>query len=185
MSSFRHRARRRTAYHEAGHAVIALHHNVPLHGVSIIPGEDSLGAVEPDNPVYGIDRWEALDVRRWRWAWETQFCIVMAGARAQRLVAPKQELEGAYAGPLSSPRLDYAKAADCIEALTDDYDAWIQLACNNRLVGRTDRILRRHRRALDALAHALLRHGRLKGRRALRVVGAAGLRPQARRRAAP
>ena len=75
------RERRLTAYHEAGHALVAIHteHSTPVHKVTIIPrGQSYLGAtfMMPKEDVYTHSRLEMLD----------EMAVSMGGRVAEELV---------------------------------------------------------------------------------------------------
>jgi ATP-dependent Zn protease len=52
-----------TAYHEAGHAVVALHHNLPVQRVSIVEDDDSHGHVLSHNPLHRLREYESDPMR--------------------------------------------------------------------------------------------------------------------------
>ncbi|MEK7413751.1 MAG: hypothetical protein AAB263_10605 [Planctomycetota bacterium] len=74
-----------TAVHEAGHAVVALVLGLPFEWVSIIPGDDSLGGVLGENPLFGTnpDAWIASEVL----LAEKTVVYFLAGFAADSLIA--------------------------------------------------------------------------------------------------
>ena len=135
---------RRTAYHEAGHALIAYLEGVETEKVSTVPGEDSFGAyegihrkaseVELDDGHEFTDETAAKHMR-----------ITAAGAEAERLVFGGGELEGR------------------------DFDTLADLAVRHPQIDQEEmmdqvlEMLRSNRKALDRLAESLLERGTLSG----------------------
>lgn len=77
-----------TAYHEAGHAVIAWRNKVRIISLSIIPEEGLFGKIRHSNPLRGIDiEWDVSTHARMRM--EKCVKVSLAGAIAQRKFNPK------------------------------------------------------------------------------------------------
>jgi hypothetical protein len=80
--------RRATAYHEAGHAVIACRSRIKLRSVTIVPGNGYSGRVEHVSPLRGIH----LDVdgsNKARMKAEAAIIVSLAGPAAQRRYNPR------------------------------------------------------------------------------------------------
>ncbi len=72
-----------TAYHEAGHAMMAWHEGLWINEISIVPDDDSSGRILHANPLRGIQ----LDIdnsNRARIRAESAIRVALAGAIAQR-----------------------------------------------------------------------------------------------------
>ena len=105
------RERRLTAYHEAGHALVAIHseHSTPVHKVTIIPrGQSYLGAtfMMPKEDVYTHSRLEMLD----------EMAVSMGGRVAEELVFG-DITTGAAADIDHLTRM--ARAMVCVYGMTD------------------------------------------------------------------
>ncbi len=79
---------KRTAYHEAGHAVAAILMDVPFRRVTIVPdaqfaGHVDLGKVEPPSDVDPFN--ENWDVKAARLYWAARICGALAGPLAETL----------------------------------------------------------------------------------------------------
>jgi hypothetical protein len=80
--------REATAYHEAGHSVVAWHLDVRVLNISIVPDEDSVGRAQHAKLIRGRHP-ELLDSPRVRVAMEKQLMISLAGMTAQRQFKPR------------------------------------------------------------------------------------------------
>ncbi len=105
------RERRLTAYHEAGHALVAIHspHATPVHKVTIIPrGQAYLGAtfMMPKEDVYTHSRLEMLD----------EMAVSMGGRVAEELVFG--DITTGAAGDIDH-LTHMARAMACIYGMTD------------------------------------------------------------------
>lgn len=78
-----HTARRATAHHEAGHAVIALHLGMAVRRIKLRPSDGVAGVVEHQNPLKGI-RLDIDNSPRANLKAEKAICICLAGPIAQR-----------------------------------------------------------------------------------------------------
>src|ERR1700722_14636681 len=74
-----------TAYHEAGHVVIALAHDRPIHRVSILPNQEQLGKCEIGKGVF----------RPTEDTLEREILIALAGLAAVARLAGTYALKGA------------------------------------------------------------------------------------------
>jgi hypothetical protein len=136
-----------TAYHEAGHAVVALAHDRPVHRVSILPNQGRLGQCEFGKGVFRPSQ-DAL---------EREILIALAGLAAESRLAGRYALEGAerdlrYVRRLvlqrkserAAPRYEERMLAK-VEALLGDEAIWL---------------------AVESIAAELLKHGVISGRAA-------------------
>jgi hypothetical protein len=136
-----------TAYHEAGHAAIALALGRPVHRVTILPNRDRLGQCE-----FGKGTFRPSDD-----ALEREILIALAGLAAEARHSGRYEMGGAdrdlrYVRRLVLERKSERAAARYeermlakVEALLDDDGTW---------------------RAVEAIAAELLKHRTISGRAA-------------------
>jgi ATP-dependent Zn protease len=139
-----------TAYHEAGHAVIALVHDRPVHRVSILPKQGRLGQCEFGKAVFRPSE-DAL---------EREILIALAGFAAEARYAGTYALEGAdrdlrYVRRLVLERKSERAATRYeermlakVEALLGDEGIW---------------------KAVEQIASELLKHGEISGRSARHI----------------
>ena len=153
------RARRATAHHEAGHAVMAWALGLTVKFVSIQQQGDSAGRVEIDVPCW-VARRSPMDesVRMWS---EANIMSQMSGFIAERRYRGRANHVGALA--------DYLSTGDIAEVLTfskEERDLFLDW-----LFARTRALMRRRqaRRAVTAVARALLKRERLSGRTVARI----------------
>jgi len=136
-----------TAYHEAGHAVVALCLGRPVHRVSVLPNRDRLGQCE-----FGKGRFKPTED-----ALERECLIALAGLAAEARHTGKYQLEGAnqdlrYVRRLvlerkserAAPRYE-ERLLSKVEAMLGDDETW---------------------RAVELIAAELLKHGVISGRAA-------------------
>ena len=136
-----------TAYHEAGHAVVALTLDRPVHRVSILPNREHLGHCE-----FGKGRFKPSED-----SLEREILIALAGLAAEARHTGAYQMEAAnrdlrYVRRLAlqrkseraAPRYEERMLAK-VEALLDDEANW---------------------RAVESIAVELLRHGVISGRAA-------------------
>jgi excisionase family DNA binding protein len=146
----------RTAYHEAGHALIAMH-SVNLSTVGIER------RIKRDGQVITLKKGWLQPVRSARVSIEENVLIELAGPMAERMcpvgvgcdyhTASMADLDKIYAG--------------LKEILTDSERVGYLKECNHKVEG----ILKHHWPEIKGLAKALLKHKRLTGRQAERIVG--------------
>jgi ATP-dependent Zn protease len=134
-----------TAYHEAGHAVVALIHDRPIHRVSILPNQERLGECKFGKGVF----------RPSEDAVEREILIALAGLAAEARHAGRYALEGAdrdlrYVRRLVLQRKSERAASRYeermlakVEALLGDEAVW---------------------QAVELIAAELLKHGTISGR---------------------
>ena len=137
-----------TAYHEAGHAAVALALDRPVHKVTILPGRDLLGWCKFQKGVFRpTEDWV-----------EREVLIALAGMAAEARFTGDYCEDGAardlrYARKLLAERAGGERRADRlerrslskVEALLNDDDTW---------------------RAVELIAEALLKTGTISGRAA-------------------
>jgi cell division protease FtsH len=185
--------RRRTAYHEAGHAIVGMitPGADPVRKVSIIPRGRALGVTfsSPDNDRVSYDR-QALDARidvllAGRVAEELLFENVTTGAESdiEQVTKIARAMVGRWGmsdeigfvavlpADGGNPYLDTVTSEASRKAVDDAVRGLIDSA-HDRVV----RLLTEHRDRLDALAHALLEHETLDQDAAYEV---AGITPEA------
>lgn len=154
----------RAAYHEAGHAVVALEFHRPFRQVSIIPDEDSL------SPVMKVPRLESIRPDNDNYllmpAWiEHEAMFGLAGPIAEAELTDHHHYVGASS--------DYRDVVDLVRDLYG-YDEvlskWLDY-----MVARTRAFIRHPRRwvKIEALAAELLIHKRLSAERAQKICHAA------------
>jgi cell division protease FtsH len=187
--------RRRTAYHEAGHAIVAIltEGSDPVRKVSIIPRGEALGVTfqSPDEDRYGFTRTQLLaritGALGGRAAEELVLGDVSTGAesdldfvsRAAKMMVGRWGMSPVV-GHLAVlpppgdgyPALDGDLISDDLRTLVDTEARRIIEEC----YGRAKDLLSTHRDALDGLAEALLEHETLD---AADVLRAAGMPPSA------
>jgi cell division protease FtsH len=187
----REEERRITAYHEAGHALVAtlLPASDPVHKATILPHGRALGLVvrKPEEDHFHTTRAQI----------DADLTVTMAGRTAERLVfAPDQVTAGAAAdiaranqlarrmvcewgmdeimGPLQLPGNgaadNPAPAGESTRTLADQRVRATIEAAEQRAAG----MLERYRAALEALAQALLERETLDGETVRRIVAAGG-----------
>ncbi|MCE9565062.1 MAG: cell division protein FtsH [Planctomycetes bacterium] len=136
-----------TAYHEAGHAVVALALGRPVHRVSVLPNRDRLGHCE-----FAKGKFKPSDD-----ALERECLIALAGLAAEARHTGRYEMEGAnqdlrYVRRLvlerkserAAPRYE-ERLLSKVEAILGDDETW---------------------RAVELIAAELLKHGVISGRAA-------------------
>ena len=152
-------ALRATAYHEAGHAVAEVVQGLSVSSASIVADadDDSLGRCYSP-PVLG---YEFNSAREQRQVARASIVGCYAGVEAQRLVDPapadfhgQADDEQAFA-----VSREYAVLPRSCEFVGDD----AHMAYLERLRREARRLVRKHRRAVEAVAEALLQHETLDG----------------------
>ena len=137
-----------TAYHEAGHAVVTIAHNVRVHSVSIIPDpdEESLGHIKHSNPLRGIDfEWDNSIRARDRGEKLVEIC--MAGPIAQKRYNPK----GYRHYNASSDHEEALNVLYKMSGSKEEIEAWWKL-----LEVRTGALVNLKWREIEHIAEALL-----------------------------
>jgi hypothetical protein len=149
-----------TAYHEAGHAVIAYELGIPLQSVTIVPSEDAHGVVRHQDPLRGV-RLDIDGSDRARLRTERAIMICFAGPLAQQ--RHRANSWRGYHG-----QSDFDLAADlAIRICGSGEEAtaflkWLQL--------KTKHKVRRSWLKIDQLAQVLLKQGTVTGRKVRTVL---------------
>ena len=136
-----------TAYHEAGHVVVAIRLGIPFSSATIVPGEDYLGMVMSSAMRRRGQRLTDLDQKHIMWD--------IAGPLCERMYTG---YEGDFAEPEITRALDICEGRMTVEASVDDGyiggDAGIRRL--ERLIKRTRRILDADWHIVEHVAQALL-----------------------------
>ncbi len=149
----RTKAHESTAYHEAGHAVIARVLGLSCGEVTIIADDDSAGHAIIADPWKTAWNWENRDrFRHARQAFRGTIIARMAGAEAER------EFFGQCRGGDDDDRYEIALLMDSrwTEIPADDWGQY-----EVRLRAQTRRLVRRHRHTIEHVAKALQERGTL------------------------
>ena len=137
-----------TAYHEAGHAVMALALGRPVHRVSVLPNAVRLGQCEFRKGVQRpSDDWI-----------ETEILISLAG------LAAEARQTGRYAYDGAGRDLKYVRKLALIRASERSVER-----LERRMLAKTENILadEQHWRAVELIAAELLKCGQISGRAAI------------------
>jgi hypothetical protein len=142
-----HREHEATAYHEAGHAVVALALGQPVHRVSMVPTHDHLGRCELRK---GVPR----PSQDWL---ECQILITLGG------LAAEAKHSGVYAWELATRDRQYVRQLAAERAGPRRAERLEQ-----RLLAKVEHLLGRagYWRAVELIAAELLRRGVISGRAA-------------------
>ena len=139
-----------TAYHEAGHAVLALALGRPVHGVSVLPNRERLGVCEFRKGVFRPSE---------DWV-EREILIALGGIAAEAIHT------GAYAWDEAERDLQY------VRELTERRAGRRQAErLERRLLAKAEYLLAKpgHWQAVELIAGELLKHGEISGRKARHV----------------
>ena len=136
-----------TAYHEAGHAVVALAHDRPVHRVSVLPNQDLLGKCEFRKGVQRpSDDWV-----------EAEILIALAG------MAAEARHTGTYDRAAAGRDLKYARKLMLYRASERSLDRY-----ERRMLAKVENLLGDDAlwRAVERIAAELLKLGVISGRAA-------------------
>lgn len=136
-----------TAYHEAGHAVVALALDRPVHKVSVLPGRDLLGQCQFGKGVFRpTDDWL-----------ERELLIALAG------MAAEARHTGGYCRDGAARDLRYARRLALQRATPKTLDRF-----ERRMLAKVENLLadEGHWRAVELIAAELMRQGTISGRAA-------------------
>jgi hypothetical protein len=136
-----------TAYHEAGHAVVALALDRPVHRVSVLPNRDRLGQCEfAKGRFRPSEDWVEREmlIALGGLAAEARHCGAYGWDEAERDLRYVRRLAAQRAGPRSAERLERRMLAKTENILADDG----------------------HWRAVELIAAELMAHGVISGRAA-------------------
>lgn len=135
------------AYHEAGHAVVALILGRPVQLVTVLPDKKRLGRVE-----FGKGKTKPTD----DWL-EREILIALAGVAAEARHTGRYCWEGAQQDLQGVQRLASLRAGD---------QKWERLT--RRMLSKVEHMLEQeeHWQAVNAIAAELIKHGEISGRSA-------------------
>jgi hypothetical protein len=136
-----------TAYHEAGHAVVALALGRPVHGVSVLPNRDRLGLCEFRKGVFRPSE---------DWV-EREMLIALGGIAAEAVHT------GAYGWDEAERDLSY------VRQLAEQRAGLRQAErLERRMLAKAEHLLAKpaHWQAVELIAAELLRRGEISGRAA-------------------
>jgi len=136
-----------TAYHEAGHAVVALALDRPVHRVSVLPNRERLGQCEfAKGRFRPSEDWVEREIliALGGPAAEARHCGAYGWEEAERDLRYVRRLAAQRAGPRAAERLERRLLAKAENLLADDG----------------------HWRAVELIAAELMRHGVISGRAA-------------------
>ena len=136
-----------TAYHEAGHAVVALALERPIHKVSVLPGRDLLGQCQFGKGVF-------RPTEDWL---EREVLIALAG------MAAEARHTGGYCRDGAARDLRYARRLALQRATPKTLDRF-----ERRMLAKVENLLadEGHWRAVELIAAELMRQGTISGRAA-------------------
>lgn len=159
--------RERTAYHEAGHGVMAFLEGVPVSQVSIVEDEESYGRVLHKSLIGASIEYDSGS--RNRQAVEKHLKVCLAGTIAEWLASGRTNWRGAE-GDITT----VATVAQYVFGQEEVLNAYVHFL--KRLV--TAELKANHTwRAVTAVATALLERGRVSGRALRRIIREALLPP--------
>jgi hypothetical protein len=136
-----------TAYHEAGHAVVALALGRPVHRVSVLPNRDRLGQCEfAKGRFRPTEDWieREMLIALGGLAAEARHCGAYGWDEAERDLRYVRRLAAQRAGPRAAERLERRMLSKAENILADDG----------------------HWRAVELIAAGLMAHGVISGRAA-------------------
>jgi hypothetical protein len=158
-----------TAYHEAGHAVVAFDQGIRVFGISLVPGQGKMGHARVDT--LSLDRrfptFRSNKGARNRFTLERHVMVLLGGSAAAARLDPEQ---GPDKRDCQLKGSDRRRALDLLEEFTESreeaekYCDWLQV--------RTKGIVSSPRRwfQIVGLAGALMKHGRLGTRRVAEIL---------------
>ena len=142
--------RRATAYHEAGHAVIAVAQGLAINKVSVIPGQDYYGVcVHPS--VYGY----SFSTKRERRSIARGIIVsIYAGMHGQRLVDP--DPQAVHGGDDDNHAFELSREFEVFPRRCNLVGDDRHYAYLDRLSGEARRLVKKHRSVIEKLAELLL-----------------------------
>lgn len=140
-----------TAYHEAGHAVIAISVGRPIHKISIIPNKTRLGACE-------VKKGRFQPSHDWL---EDEILILFAGVAAEAKLIGRYDWQGAGQDLRSIRQLTLSRAGDVTRAEK----------LERRLLSKTEHLLESETawKTVVQIAAALLEKETISGRNAMHL----------------
>lgn len=142
--------RRRTAFHEAGHAVIGRVLGMTCGHATIVSDDDSSGHAITDDPLYIVGHWYDRGKYRGdelRSIFRGRIITYMAGAEAER------EILGECTVGDGDDRYWIEDMAACGDAELPD-DLWVRYEPRMRRQAR--RLIRKHRKKIERVALSLM-----------------------------
>jgi hypothetical protein len=164
-----------SAYHEAGHAVVAYDQGVRVHGISIVPDEGRMGHIAIDTLLLNqlAPTFQTNKGARNRFTMERHVMVLQGGHASVRKLEPaRKNLAEAVNGEGSDQNIAIslvkAFAADQLEA--EKYYQWLD--------ARTEGIMANPMRWFQVriLAESLLQHEQLGARKVREIIKGAGER---------
>ena len=139
-----------TAYHEAGHAVVALAHDRPIHRVSVLPNQLHLGICEFRK---GVQRGSVDFV-------EQEILISLAG------MAAEARHTGRYDRAAAGRDLRHARTMALQRATEKQLDRY-----ERRMLSKVENLMNDDAlwAAVESIASELMKHGQISGRAALHL----------------
>ncbi len=139
-----------TAYHEAGHAVVALAHDRPIHRVSVLPNQLHLGICEFRK---GVQRGSVDFV-------EQEILISLAG------MAAEARHTGRYDRAAAGRDLRHARTMALQRATEKQLDRY-----ERRMLSKVENLMNDDAlwAAVESIATELMKHGQISGRAALHL----------------
>ncbi len=139
-----------TAYHEAGHAVVALAHDRPIHRVSVLPNQLHLGICEFRK---GVQRGSVDFV-------EQEILISLAG------MAAEARHTGRYDRAAAGRDLRHARTMALQRATEKQLDRY-----ERRMLSKVENLMNDDAlwAAVESIAAELMKHGQISGRAALHL----------------
>ncbi len=156
-----------TAYHEAGHVVVAAYFGLPTTDVTIVPSGDAFGMATHPSPLM-LDLGSEGTAAARRSAARDMIVASYAGLAAQRLVdtqAPDFHGHGDEEGAMDLSRTYAVLPRSGCFVGDEVHEAYLA-----RLRGEAERLVRRLRTAIQALARALLSRKTIPGDEAVAFV---------------
>ena len=156
MSDTSFPGRRRTAYHEAGHALAAWTLKIPFKRVSVVAAAETWHVLYP-----ALSDWDSTPPRA-RDRLERKMIVSLAGGEAERLISGRSNHRGA--------RSDYRNVWDIVSRLAGSieeagaYSRWLSLRARSLIRAP------QHRPSLDALAAALMAQSKIDGVAAVTIM---------------
>jgi hypothetical protein len=175
LSSKKYDRRTLSAYHEAGHAVVAYDQGVRVHGISIVPDEGRMGHVSIDTLLLNrlAPTFQYNKGARNRFTMERHVMVLQGGhAAVQRLIPTRKKLSETVNGEGS----DHNIAMNLVKAFAEGdreaekYFQWLD--------ARTEGVIVNPLRWFQVriLAEALLKHEQLGARKVREIIKEAGER---------
>lgn len=171
----KHDRRTLSAYHEAGHAVVAYDQEVRVHGITIVPDEGRMGHISIDTLLLNrlAPTFQFNKGARNRFTMERHVMVLQGGhAAVHRLDPTRKELAMTLTGEGSDHciAMSLVKTFAAREREAEKYYQWLD--------ARTEGVIANPLRwfQIQILAEALLERGQLGARRVREIIKGAGER---------